>query len=188
MSVSVRCYVLQIMKQVSIMKAFYPLALVVLGLFIWVSAAQAAEPRLMGTYGDWSAYMFKEEGGKVCYIASKPKKDEGDYTKRGDIFALVTHRPAEGTRDVFSYIAGYAYKSGSDVTVEIDSDKFVLFTQDDTAWTPDAETDKTLSAAIRKGSKMVVHGTSSRGTKTTDTFGLSGSSKAYDKITEECRH
>lgn len=171
------------------MKRYGIIVSFLMGLLVVVSAlsAQAADPTLLGTYNDWSAYTFTENGNKVCYMASKPKKAEGNYTKRGDIFALITHRPAEGTRDVFSYITGYTYKSGGDVEVKIDGDTFALFTQDDTAWTPDANTDKKLSAAIRKGSKMVVHGVSSRGTKTTDTFGLSGSSKAYDKITTECR-
>ena len=40
--------------------------------------------------------------------------------------------------------------------------------------------------AIRKGSKVVVKGTSSRGTLTTDTFSLKGSGNAHDAITKEC--
>ncbi len=150
------------------------------------SSAQAGEPRLIGTFGNWSAYIFTENGNKVCYMASQPQKDEGNYKKRGEIFALITHRPAEGTQNVFSYITGYSYKAGSDATITIDGQRFVLFTQDDTAWTPDAESDKRLADAIRAGSKMVVKGTSSRGTLTTDTFSLRGSAAAHDKISKEC--
>lgn len=150
------------------------------------SSAHAAEPRLIGTYGDWDAYIFMEGSNKVCYMAARPKKSEGNYKSRGDIYALITHRPAEKTKDVFSYIAGYAYKPGSDVTVSIGGGSFTLFTQDDTAWTADAETDSKLVAAIRDGANMVVRGTSARSTSTTDTFGLRGSSTAYTRISEEC--
>ena len=150
------------------------------------SHAQASEPRLLSTFGDWQVYTFTENGSKVCYMASQPKKAQGNYTKRGEIFALVTNRPAEGTRDVFSYITGYPYLEGSEVTVTISGREFKLFTQDDTAWTPDAETDSSLSQSIRKGSKMIVKGKSKRGTLTTDTFSLSGSGKAHDMITKEC--
>lgn len=150
------------------------------------NAAQANEPRLIGTYGDWSAYVFTENGGKVCYMASEPKKAEGNYSKRGDIFALVTHRPSEGTKNVFSYITGYTYKSGSNVNVTIDSKRYTLFTQNDSAWTPDEQTDNRLAESIRKGSKMVVKGTSSRGTLTTDTFSLKGSGDAHDAINKAC--
>ena len=146
----------------------------------------ASEPRLIATHGDWKAYTFRENGNKVCYMAAQPKKAIGNYTKRGKIYALITHRPAENTKDVFSYIAGYPYKGSSDVNVKIDAQNFVLFTQNDTAWAPDSPMDVKLARAIQKGSDMVVNGTSSRGTLTTDTFSLSGSSKAYRTISEEC--
>lgn len=148
--------------------------------------AHADDPRLMGRYGDWEAYVFTENGNKVCYMASQPKKREGNYTKRGESFLLITHRPAEGARNVFSYITGYTYKPGSDASAKIGSKKFLLFTQDDTAWGPDAEADESLTQAIRKGSTLVITGTSSRGTQTTDTISLKGSGSAYDRISEEC--
>lgn len=148
--------------------------------------AGAAEPRSLGKYSDWEAFVFMEGDNKVCYMASQPKKAEGNYTRRGDIFALVTHRPAEGTKNVFSYITGYPYKPGSDATVRIDSNTYTLFTQDETAWAPDAATDNKIADAIRRGSRMVVTGTSSRETVTTDTFSLKGSSAAHDAISREC--
>lgn len=154
--------------------------------FSAVSYAQSGEPRLLAKYDDWSAYMFVENGNKVCYMISEPKADEGQYTRRGSIYALITNRPSEGTKDVFSYITGYEYKSGSDVKITIDDKAYTLFTQDDTAWAPDAEADRALANAIQSGSKMVVEGISSRGTSTRDTFSLKGSSKAYDRIDDEC--
>jgi len=148
--------------------------------------AQSGEPRLLAKYGDWSAYMFVENGSKVCYMISQPQTAQGNYTKRGKIYALITHRPAEGTRDVFSYITGYSYKSGSDAVLDIDGKEFSLFTQNETAWAPDGKSDQAIARAVREGSKMVVKGTSSRGTLTTDGFSLKGSSNAYKRITSEC--
>lgn len=150
------------------------------------ASAQAQTPSLIGNYGDWSAYSFMEDGQKVCYMVSQPKKAEGNYSQRGDIFALVTHRPAENTKNVFSYITGYTYKDGSDVTVTLDGDNYTLFTQKDMAWTPNQDSDNRLAESIRKGSNMVVKGTSSRGTLTTDTFSLKGSGNAHDAINKEC--
>lgn len=148
--------------------------------------AEASPPVKLGTFGDWVAYELTEKGSKVCYMVSKPTKAEGNYTRRGDVFALVTHRPGLQTRDVFSYITGYTYKSGSDATLTIDGKRYVLFVQNDTAWTPDAATDGEVAKAIQRGSKMVVRGTSSRGTQTTDTFSLKGSGAAYKAITQAC--
>lgn len=163
--------------------------LVLLGGLFLLSAgvAHAAEPQLIATHGKWSAYTYTDEAGnKVCYMAAEPDKHEGNYKSRGAIFALVTNRPAEGTKNVFSYIAGYPYKDRSDVTARIGESSFTLFTQEDTAWAPDAATDEKITEALRKGSRMVVVGTSARGTRTTDTFSLSGSGAAHDAITREC--
>ena len=151
-----------------------------------INVANASEPRLIGTFGDWTAYSFTENGNKVCYMASQPKTAVGNYTARGDIFALITHRPAEKTKNVFSYITGYPYKPGSEVTISVNGRTFKLFTQDDTAWAADAAADSSLARAIQDGSKMIVKGTSKRGTLTTDTFGLGGSSKAHQAISKEC--
>ncbi len=151
------------------------------------SPSVAASPKPIGQYGDWTAYYLMEGGSKVCYMVSKPVSAKGNYTNRGEIFALITHRPSENTKDVFSYITGYTYKQGSDATVTIDGKKYILFTQDDTAWAPDASADSALAKAIRAGSSMVVNGTSSRGTLTTDRYSLKGSGSAYKAISKECR-
>ena len=150
------------------------------------SPAMASEPSVLSVHGDWTAYTFMEGKNKVCYMASQPTKATGNYTQRGEIFALITHRPSEDSKNVFSYVTGYNYKAGSDVTATIGNKKFVLFTHQDMAWTRDDRTDNAITNAVRTGSKIVVKGTSSRGTETTDTFSLKGSSAAYDAISRAC--
>lgn len=146
----------------------------------------AADPKVIGEFNDWTAYVYMEGKNKVCYMVSKPKKQEGNYTKRGDVFALVTHRPAEKSKNVFSFVAGYPFKQGSEVTVSVGNQNFKLFTQNETAWAPDEDTDNRLTNAIRNGSSLVIKGISVRDTTTTDTFGLKGSSSAYGAISKEC--
>ncbi len=166
--------------------AFKHFALGILILVVGAGAAQASEPKLLSTHDAWSAYTFKENGNTVCYMAATPIKEEGNYTRRGKIYALITHRPAEGSKNVFSYITGYPYKDGSEATLDISGTKFKLFTQDESAWAPDADMDNRIANAVRKGSRMVVKGTSRRGTLTTDTFSLKGSSAAHEAITKAC--
>ena len=166
---------------------FAILTLVLAGMLSMASAvAHAQDPASLGTFGKWTSYTLSESGGTVCYMAAQSVKAGGAYSRRGEIFALITHRPAEGTKNVFSYITGYDYKTGSDVKIIIDGQSFTLFSQDDTAWAPDAATDEKIANAIRKGARMVVKGTSSRGTLTTDTFSLSGSGAAHDAINKAC--
>ncbi|MBU6234285.1 MAG: hypothetical protein KGQ41_00430 [Alphaproteobacteria bacterium] len=161
--------------------------LLALGLFLACAPALADEPKLLSTHNDWTAYSFKENGGTVCYMASTPKKSEGNYKKRDQVFALVTHRPSENTKNVFSFIAGYTYKPGSDVTVTFDDKQtFTLFTNKDMAWAKDAETDNKITESLRKGSKMVVKGESVRGTQTVDNFSLKGTGGAHEAINKAC--
>ena len=147
----------------------------------------SAAPERLGQFGDWLAYMDTDGGQKVCYMASMPKKDEGNYKKRGDIYAVVAHRPAEKSFDVFNLVAGYTYKKGAKVTVTISKQTFSNFyTDKDAAWTLTDKDDKALVLAMKKGESMVVKGVSSRGTQTKDTFSLKGFTKAYQAISQKC--
>ena len=148
------------------------------------SRAQGIER--LGDYGDWSSFQFSEDGNLACYMSSEPKKAVGKYKKRGDVFAIVTHRPAEKRFGEVSIIAGYNYQKDSWAEVKIGKQTFQLFTQDDGAWALDAATDKKLVQAMRRGNRMVVKGTSSRGTPTTDTYSLKGFTKAYRAIGKAC--
>ena len=152
------------------------------------TTAGAADPRLLGTFKDWNAFAFDEGGRKVCYVSSQPKKKEPAAAKRGDIYVLVTHRPAEKTLDVVSFIAGYPFKKDADTVVEVAGKTFKLFNEGETAWARDAETDKAVTAALRdaKGKPMLVKGISSRGTKTTDTYSTDGVAQALDAINKAC--
>ncbi len=155
-------------------------------------SALAAQPsraqgiKRIGDSGAWSSFQFSEDGNLACYMSSEPTKAEGKYKARGDVFAIVTHRPAEERLGEVSIIAGYSYQKDSWVEVKIGKQTFRLFSPDDGAWAPDAETDKKLVQAMRKGQTMVVTGTSTRGTLTTDTYSLSGFTKAYQAINEAC--
>lgn len=155
--------------------------------FGWaVGASAAGDPELLGTFDHWTAFSYSDGGTKICYVASEPTKAEGKYTSRGDIIALVTHNPSDKTFDVVSFVAGYAYKPDSSVLVNIGGKKFELFTHEDRAWAPDEAMDKALVGEMKRGSRMVVVGTSNRGTRTTDTYSLIGFTKAYQKIAAAC--
>lgn len=159
-----------------------------LALFSGLQAAAAAAPQVLGEYGDWVAYYYRDSAGAVCYMASTPKKDEGKYTKRGDIYAVVTHRPSEKSFDVVNFNAGYNFKSGARVSVKIGAKTFdKIFTSGDKAWATSEKTDKEMVDAMKRGTRMVVHGVSAKGTQTKDTYSLSGFASAYRAISNKCK-
>jgi len=172
---------------IAALAAFVPQLL--LGLFLGLLLAGPVAAQAIQRISDheaWSAFRYKEDGETVCYMASTPKQAEGDYDSRGDIFAIVTHRPASNRIGEVSINAGYTYKKESAVRVKIGSKSWNLFTNGASAWAPTAQEDKAIVKSMKAGSSMVVKGTSSRGTLTTDTYSLLGFSKALGAITKAC--
>ena len=161
-------------------------ASVVLWALLPAPPAAGQDKRAIDVFGDWNAFAETERGSKVCYIGSVPKKEEGDYTERGDVYAMVTHRPAEGSLDVASIRAGYTYGKGSEVDVTVGENTFKLFTDGGFAWARDSKADRALVAAMKAGATMIVQGTSSLGTLTTDTYSLKGFTAAHQAIGEAC--
>ena len=69
----------------------------------------------------------------------------------------------------------------------IDKKTFTLFTIEDRAYAESEEDDIRIIAAMKRGSTMTVIGTSSRGTKTTDTYSLLGFTKVKSVIDKTCK-
>lgn len=158
------------------------------GIILPAFSAFAAAPQLIGEYDDWSAYVYKEGKNNVCYMASTPQKSEGKYTKRGDVYLVITHRPADKSFDVVNFVAGYTYKNDAKVIVKIGKDMISdFFVESDKAWTMNAGVDKKLVEAMKKGERLIIDGTSVKGTVTKDTYSLKGFSSAYRAISAKCR-
>lgn len=144
-----------------------------------------AIPRKIGEYGQWTAYVMTENNKKVCYMASQPTESKGNYTKRGPVYAVVTHRPVDKKYSVINFQAGYQFAPGSEIQVTVGEKKFTLFTEGEGAWARDDQ-DQILVKEMAKAGKLTVNGTSCRGTKTEDTYSLSGSSRALTAINQAC--
>jgi hypothetical protein len=141
---------------------------------------------------DWSIFEAGQGASKVCWIVSQPKStsaSRGGQTvqvNRGDIFLMVAIRPSDNVRNEVSFLAGYPFKEGSNVTVTVGSDNYTLFTNGENAWTQSGAEDDQITAAFRAGTDARVTGESSRGTMTRDTFSLSGFTAALDAARQRC--
>ncbi len=149
-------------------------------------AADTATPVRIGGAAHWDAYSFTDKTGKVCYLVGHPEKSEPANLKRGRVDALVTQRPKEKSFDVVNFDAGYAFKANSNAELDIDGHKFTLFTSKDAAWTQNAATDKTVTAALAKGKRAIFKGTTAQGVVATDTYALDGFSDALAATDKAC--
>lgn len=168
------------------LRAFVAQSGLIFAICVWSSSAAQAQQKTLGSFGDWTAVVDGSGLKKMCYAGSKPKKSAGDYAKRDAIHFLVTHRPADKVKAEVSVTAGYTYKAGKDAQAEIGGKTFKLFTRGGNAWAYDAKGDKALVAAMTGGKEMVVRGTSSKGTQTTDTYSLAGFAAALEAIDKAC--
>ncbi|MFQ5346244.1 MAG: invasion associated locus B family protein [Rhodothalassiaceae bacterium] len=162
-----------------------------LAVFFAPMAARAADKTdLIGSYRDWDAYTLRKQDGELlCYMVSVPKSWAASRkgVRRGDIYITVTHRPKAKVRDQVNIVVGYPFKEGSEARAVIDGKtRFKLFTQGDGAWLYTQKEDSAMVRAMRRGGTLVVTGTSSRGTRTTDRYSLLGFTAAHNAISRAC--
>jgi len=149
-------------------------------------AADAAAAQVT-TFRDWSTYVHEDRDGKLCYIVSEPKAQEGNYSRRGKAAAFVSRLPTSPPRLEVNVQPGYAYKSEAPVELVVDGQRrFTLFSQGEQAWAKEGE-DATVIETMRQGTKMTVRGTSSRDTFSLDTYSLLGFSAAYNAMLDACK-
>src|SRR6516225_4483430 len=154
------------------------------------AAAAAGSPSIasqrLGNAEGWTAFVYKEKSGQVCYLAGEPQKSEPANTKRKPPTAMVTHRPDEKVANVVSFVEGYPLKEGSSASLDIGGAKFDLFTKGDSAWAATADLDKTIVEAMAKGKQAILKGTPQNGKPTTDTYSLVGFAQALTMIDKAC--
>lgn len=148
--------------------------------------AAAEEPKSLGAFEKWTSYAAGPNGQLVCYVYSEPLKQEGDYSKRGAVYVQVANRQKDKVKGELSVTAGYPYKPDSETKLDIDGTEFTLFTKDQGAWARDIKTEGEIVQAMRAGRRMIVRGTSTRGTQTTDTYSLTGFTAAMNAIDQAC--
>lgn len=158
-----------------------------------LGAAEAQTQTRVDASKDWSVFQAGAEAQKICWIVSKPttwsayrggKKVE---VRRGDIFLMVSIRPADGVVNEVSFLGGYPFKPGSKVAVKVGTEDYSMFTEGENAWAPSSDDDSALVAAFRKGSSTKVEGVSSRGTRTVDSFSLNGFTAALEAASALCK-
>ena len=158
-----------------------------LGLALNIPFLKAEEPVSLFSIEGWNGYSYEENKKTVCFITRKPEKSEGNYTQRGPVSLKITYQESEKKSPEISFTAGYPYLKEGGAQFTMGKIKVVLFTDGDTAWTVDEKTDETLLKTLLKNDTLVVEGQSAKGTKTTDTFKVTGLKKALEGLKAACK-
>jgi invasion protein IalB len=160
-----------------------------LAMILTATGAAAADPvpNELGTSHDWTAYALPEGKNQICFVVADPNKSEPAAAKRDKPHLLVTHRPPDKQYNVVSAELGFDAAKGSSASLTVGKDKFDMFTDAQTAWTRDADTDKAVVDALIKGKELTVQAKSARGTAVTDTYSLAGFGDALKLADKACK-
>lgn len=157
------------------------------------SALAQQQVERAGAQRNWSVFETGEGASRLCWIVSSPKNwvalrnGRRVSVNRGDIYLMVSVRPADGVRNEVNTVIGYTFRDGATVKVEIGSDTFAMFTEGENAWFENAAADDRAVAAMKAGVEAKLTGVSSRGTTTVDTYSLIGFTAALEEAQSLCR-
>jgi len=139
---------------------------------------------------DWS--VFVDENPKECWGVSAPKETVNTRdgrvvaVRRGDILLMVFYRPEAGVNGQVTFTGGYPFAEGSTVNLDISGSQFELFTDGEWAWPATPADDTKIITAMKRGASAILSASSSRGTKTKDTFSLLGFTSAIEDAEKRC--
>jgi hypothetical protein len=152
-------------------------------------ASPESAPKPLGAFGAWRAYVWNDNGEDICYMTLRARGAAmRGKIRRGPVTLMITERPAENSRDVVSYEAGYVFKPNSDLKISLGKSNFSLFTDKDTAWASSSMADHAFTQAMLKNPGLTALGTpAARGAGVvTDTIALQGAPEAYRAIAKAC--
>lgn len=169
----------------------------ILGLFtaaalcMGASAPAMAEPaNLLGVFGNWSAFSSGSGSSLTCYALSRPRATQPKGAKRGSIYLMVSDWPSRKVKAEPQIVYGYQAKEGGAAALGVGGDKFSFFIRNNgkegSAWLQQLNDNPRLVSAMSGGVSAVASGVSSRGTKTSDTYSLSGFNDAMAKVHAAC--
>lgn len=141
----------------------------------------------LGTFNDWNAWQGTDANGMICYISSAPKSSQPTGVNRDPVHFLVIYRKALGIKNEVQTLIGYPFNTKSaNASATVDGKTYPMVTEGSAAWLASAGDEPGFVEAMKKGSNLVVKGTSQRGTQTTDNYSLSGVTAAIAAIDKAC--
>ncbi len=159
----------------------------VLATFSVVASAEAATK--LGTFKVWTAWTDKDASGKICYVSATPGDSQPTGVNRSPIHFIITHREGAKKRNEVATLIGYPYKPGAEASATVDGKTYPMVTDSaqEAGWLASTADEAGFVSAMKRGSELVVRGISTRGTRTTDTYSLSGVTAAMKEIDKACK-
>lgn len=150
-----------------------------------VAAAHAA-PTAIGRYKDWTVFTETVNGETLCYAATEATDKAPKAADHGDVWFFVSNWRSGKARSQPSLKVGYELRADLPARASVGRSGWTLYGVGREAFAQDRD-DSRIVSALRSGSELRVEAVSSRDTKVSYHFSLSGSAAAIDKASSLCR-
>jgi len=129
-----------------------------------------SQPKLEGTYTDWTVYSRGQGQSKTCFALAKPKVESPKSVNHGEIYFMVSN-----------------WKSGAATEeARVGSAKYSMYTSANEAFIESRGSERALVSKMRAGASMTVKAVSARGTNVTYQFSLKGITAALKRVKTVC--
>ena len=162
--------------------------ILILSLFYFTFGILNAEENLksIGKFKDWESFVLSQDGNKTCFAQSIPVVRAPKKLKRDPSRLFVSFRPAENIKNEVSVTNGYEFKLKAPVIAKSGKKSYDLFSKGRFAWVVDDEDEVKLILIMKKASRLMVIGNTSKGDQTTDHYSMMGFTKAYSAAKKDC--
>ncbi|MCS6761943.1 MAG: invasion associated locus B family protein [Candidatus Devosia symbiotica] len=151
-------------------------------------AAQGQQATELGTFNAWTAWQATDASGLICYVSAAPQASEPAGANRDPIHFMIIHRKGMGTKNEVQTIIGYPYNTiDAKASASIDGKSYPMVAEGSAAWLASTSDESGFVQAFKAGRKLIVKGTSQRGTDTSDSYSLSGATAAMNAIDAACK-
>ena len=160
--------------------------LIILFFFIFNISNAEESLKSIGKFKDWESFVLLQDQNKTCFAQSKPIVRAPKKLKRDPSRLFVSFRPNEKIKNEISVTNGYEFKVKSPVTAKSGKKIYDLFSKGKFAWVADNEEEKKLIRTMKKASRLMIVGNTSKGGQTTDHYSMMGFTKAYNAAKKSC--
>lgn len=156
---------------------------------IFLSASLAlpaiASPTAVARYKDWSVFTEDIGGERACYAVTEATDKAPRSADHGDVLFYVSNWRSGKASNQPSLRVGYELRADLPGKAQIGRRSWTMFGVGNEAFSQDQD-DSALVRALERGSELRVEATSSRNTRVTYHFSLSGSADAIRKAASTC--
>jgi hypothetical protein len=160
--------------------------LIVLFSFVFNVANAEENLKSIGKFKDWESFILLKDGNKVCFAQSAPIIRAPKKITRDPSRLFISFRPAENIKNELSVTNGYEFKVKNPVLARSGKKTYDLFSKGRYAWVVDNDDEKKLIITMKKASRLMIIGNTTKGDQTTDHYSMMGFTKAYNTAKKSC--